>query len=189
MSMANLTGVITLRPLLNCKDQEDPILIQSIRFYVCFWSWWIEKGEKYLKNHYYTRKDFLDQPGTGDYSFAHPNPPTAADGQPLLLDQVLTIFMTKLFWHLCSETFFHESLKGGFFIEAGAFDGESDSTSLHFELNHGWNGLLVEPHPLQVLLLEFNLASKKSRQLYWNSKMMLDIIEKPKLNYHNFNAF
>ena len=45
----------------------------------------------------YIRKDYLDQPGTGDYSFAHSNPPTTADGQPLLLDQVLTIFMTKLF--------------------------------------------------------------------------------------------
>ena len=49
MSMANLTGVITLRPLLNCKDQEDPILIQSIRFYVCFWSWWIEREKNTLK--------------------------------------------------------------------------------------------------------------------------------------------
>ena len=35
-------------------------------------------------------------------------------------------------------------------IKPGAFNGESDSTSLHFELNHGWTGLLVEPHPLQV---------------------------------------
>ncbi|XP_023327101.1 uncharacterized protein LOC111700431 isoform X2 [Eurytemora carolleeae] len=37
--------------------------------------------------------------------------------------------------------------KGGFFIEAGANNFESDSDSLHFELNHGWTGLLVEPHP------------------------------------------
>ena len=36
-------------------------------------------------------------------------------------------------------------------IKPGAFNGESDSTSLHFELNHGWTGLLVEPHPLQVM--------------------------------------
>ena len=36
-------------------------------------------------------------------------------------------------------------------IKPGAFNGESDSTSLHFELNHGWTGLLVEPHPLQVV--------------------------------------
>ena len=36
-------------------------------------------------------------------------------------------------------------------IKSGAFNGESDSTSLHFELNHGWTGVLVEPHPLQVV--------------------------------------
>ena len=39
------------------------------------------------------------------------------------------------------------SKKGGFFIEAGAWDGESESTTLHFELEHGWSGLLVEPLP------------------------------------------
>ena len=33
----------------------------------------------------------------------------------------------------------------GFFVEAGAFDGATDSTSLHFEIVHQWSGLLVEP--------------------------------------------
>ena len=33
----------------------------------------------------------------------------------------------------------------GFFVEAGAFDGATDSTSLHFEIAHKWSGLLVEP--------------------------------------------
>ena len=33
----------------------------------------------------------------------------------------------------------------GFFVEAGAFDGATDSTSLHFEMAHQWSGLLVEP--------------------------------------------
>ena len=37
--------------------------------------------------------------------------------------------------------------KNGFFIEAGAFDGEAFSNTLHFELNHDWTGLLVEPNP------------------------------------------
>ena len=57
---------------------------------------------------------------------------TLGDGQPRMLDQ----------------RYFHERKKGGFFIEAGAFNGESDSTTLHFELEHGWTGLLVEPVPL-----------------------------------------
>ena len=38
-------------------------------------------------------------------------------------------------------------VKEGFFIEAGADDFQRDSNSLHFELQHGWTGLLVEPHP------------------------------------------
>ena len=42
-------------------------------------------------------------------------------------------------------------------IKSGAFNGESDSTSLHFELNHGWTGLLVEPHPLQVMSIDIDI--------------------------------
>ena len=56
---------------------------------------------------------------------------TLGDGQPRLLDQ----------------RYFHKKKKGGFFIEAGALNGEYDSTTLHFELEHGWTGLLVEPVP------------------------------------------
>ena len=37
--------------------------------------------------------------------------------------------------------------KGGFFIEAGAVDGQTLSNSLLFELNHNWTGLLVEANP------------------------------------------
>ena len=37
--------------------------------------------------------------------------------------------------------------KNGFFIEAGAFDGENFSNTLLFELKHNWTGLLVEPNP------------------------------------------
>ncbi len=37
--------------------------------------------------------------------------------------------------------------KEGFFIEAGAFDGEIYSNSLYYELKQGWTGLLVEPNP------------------------------------------
>ena len=37
--------------------------------------------------------------------------------------------------------------KSGFFIEAGAADGEWFSNTLYFERHHGWTGLLVEPNP------------------------------------------
>ena len=78
------------------------------------------------------KKDYLNPPSTADYNFEHHNPKTIADGQPFLVDQ----------------RYFFEKKKGGFFIEAGAFDGENDATSLHFELKHGWSGLLIEPMPM-----------------------------------------
>ena len=35
----------------------------------------------------------------------------------------------------------------GFFIEAGGYDGEDHSNSLHFELTRNWTGILIEPIP------------------------------------------
>ena len=53
------------------------------------------------------------------------------EGQPLIIDK--------------------EILKGkiekGFFIEAGAYDGEAFSNTLYFELKQKWTGLLVEANP------------------------------------------
>ena len=40
-----------------------------------------------------------------------------------------------------------DSLKDGFFIEAGAFDGEAFSNTLFFEIKRNWTGLLIEPIP------------------------------------------
>ena len=42
---------------------------------------------------------------------------------------------------------------GGFFVEAGAFDGEMKSNSLYFEMKYNWTGLLVEPNPTLVSML------------------------------------
>ncbi|KAL3858128.1 hypothetical protein ACJMK2_012739 [Sinanodonta woodiana] len=42
----------------------------------------------------------------------------------------------------------------GFFIEAGAYDGESSSTSLFFEKYRKWNGLLVEPDPRHYFTIQ-----------------------------------
>ena len=92
--MTNLTGIIMLRPLLNCKEQEDPMLIQSIRFLISQIGLTDRLSENASFTIYrYVRNDFLDPPGTGDYEFENPNPPTVADGQPLLLDQVFFITM------------------------------------------------------------------------------------------------
>jgi len=37
---------------------------------------------------------------------------------------------------------------GGFFVESGAFDGETHSNTLTLERRAGWQGLLIEPDPL-----------------------------------------
>ena len=54
-----------------------------------------------------------------------------------LQDQIFVI--QYFFWRLLMFFF------SGFFVEAGAFDGASESTSLHFEIAHQWSGLLIEP--------------------------------------------
>lgn len=40
-----------------------------------------------------------------------------------------------------------DNLTNGFFIEAGAFDGEALSNTLFFETQRNWTGLLIEPIP------------------------------------------
>ena len=52
-------------------------------------------------------------------------------GQPLIVD----------------NNIFKNRIKDGFYIEAGAFDGELRSNSLYFEIIHQWKGLLIEPNP------------------------------------------
>ena len=39
------------------------------------------------------------------------------------------------------------SQSGGFFIEAGAFDGEHTSNTVWLEILKHWTGLLIEPDP------------------------------------------
>ncbi|KAL5011506.1 hypothetical protein ScPMuIL_010057 [Solemya velum] len=44
--------------------------------------------------------------------------------------------------------------QGGFFIEAGAADGESYSNTLFLEIKRNWTGLLVEPDPIAYRMLK-----------------------------------
>ncbi|XP_013387737.1 uncharacterized protein LOC106156854 [Lingula anatina] len=44
------------------------------------------------------------------------------------------------------DTFLHQR-RHGFFVEAGAWDGEKTSNSLFFEKSRNWTGILVEPDP------------------------------------------
>ena len=45
------------------------------------------------------------------------------------------------------DKYYSGSKYGGFFIEAGAYDGEHFANTLLFEMKHDWTGLLVEPNP------------------------------------------
>ena len=59
-------------------------------------------------------------------------------GQPLEVDELV----------------FGGALKNGFFLEAGSTDAELDSNTLHFEINHGWTGLLGRS--IYTFLLYYN---------------------------------
>ncbi|XP_023344973.1 uncharacterized protein LOC111714158 [Eurytemora carolleeae] len=71
------------------------------------------------------------------------------------------------------DKIYNSSLFNGFFIEAGAFDGESLSNSLFFELERGWTGLLVEANSELVKRIE-----DKNRNA-WISPTCLSIEMKP----------
>ena len=45
------------------------------------------------------------------------------------------------------DDYYSHSKYGGFFVEAGAYDGESISNTLFLEITRNWTGLLVEANP------------------------------------------
>ena len=57
--------------------------------------------------------------------------------------------------------------RNGFFVEAGAHDGEYTSNTLYLELNLNWTGLLVEPQSKK-----FQTLLSKNRKT-WNSNCCL----------------
>jgi len=60
----------------------------------------------------------------------------------------------------------------GFYVESGAFDGETGSNTLYFERRRGWTGLLVEPSPLNLPKLQ-----AKKRHAYVFSGCLSDSYE------------
>lgn len=62
---------------------------------------------------------------------------------------------------IINNRIFRNRIKNGFYIEAGAFDGEIRSNSLFYELKKGWNGLLVEPNPDAFADLKLKVISRK----------------------------
>ncbi|XP_066953433.1 uncharacterized protein [Macrobrachium rosenbergii] len=62
----------------------------------------------------------------------------------------------------------------GFFIEAGALDGQYLSNTLHLEKEYGWTGLLIEPNPSS-----YNELLKKNRHC-WSSNTCFAVTPYPK---------
>ena len=78
--------------------------------------------------------EILIPPSKAKYNFSKPTSRLDLQGQyeqPLIINRQI----------------FKGRLKNGFFIEAGAYDGEGFSNSLYFELKYNWTGLLVEANP------------------------------------------
>ena len=70
-------------------------------------------------------KELIDPPSEKDYNFVKKPDLTGQFGQALEIE--------KLF----------EGRRNGFFIEAGAFNGEDISNTLLFEMKHNWTGILI----------------------------------------------
>ncbi|KAL7645333.1 UNVERIFIED_CONTAM: hypothetical protein RMT77_003719 [Armadillidium vulgare] len=62
----------------------------------------------------------------------------------------------------------------GFFVEAGAMDGQTMSNTLRLEKKQGWTGLLVEPDPSNYILL------KKKHRKAWTVNACLSLKPYPK---------
>lgn len=62
------------------------------------------------------------------------------------------------------------TLGKGFFVESGAYDGETYSNTLYYEMKHGWSGLLIEPNPR----LFVNLTAKHRRAYAFNGCLSPD---------------
>ncbi|XP_068201732.1 uncharacterized protein [Palaemon carinicauda] len=77
------------------------------------------------------------------------------------------------FFHFYSQQFFSEH-RHGFFIEAGALDGEFLSNTLWLEQHLGWKGLLIEADPINFKYLVWK------RRKAWLSNTCISEKEYPK---------
>ncbi|XP_012229500.2 uncharacterized protein [Linepithema humile] len=68
-------------------------------------------------------------------------------------------------------------MKNGFFIECGAYDGETRSNTLFLERFNGWSGLLIEADPIN-----FTKMLQKNRRAYL-SPTCLSVINSPSVKF------
>ncbi|CAL4123574.1 unnamed protein product, partial [Meganyctiphanes norvegica] len=77
----------------------------------------------------YVRQNVLVPPSQLPYNLTHPDKDSSPEGQTKRALKIVN------------------NMSGGFFVEAGAVDGEHYSNTLGLELHNDWSGLLVEPNP------------------------------------------
>jgi FkbM family methyltransferase len=67
--------------------------------------------------------------------------------------------------------------KNGIYIELGALDGVLYSNTKYFEENHGWSGILIEPHPTKFNSLKANRPNNHCfNNLISNSKTGVEFL-------------
>ncbi|KAL5011585.1 hypothetical protein ScPMuIL_010136 [Solemya velum] len=81
------------------------------------------------------RNIWIDPPSTEDYHLYNPSAFQSQFREDVTVRSML------------------EEQRDGFFVEAGAADGETISTTLSFERAHNWTGLLVEADPIAYMML------------------------------------
>lgn len=86
--------------------------------------------------------------------------PPAAPEVPYNLVNPSTTYYSQLGQDKFVDTLLNYAT-GGFFIEAGAYNGEDHSNTLFFEKTRGWQGLLFEPNPYL-----FQTCFDKKRKAY-----------------------
>lgn len=87
-----------------------------------------------------------------DEVLQHLHPPRENHGNATLARDILNLDKpANVHWSQIGQDSFVDSLlkqkRDGFFVEAGASDGETLSNTLFFEVSRGWTGLLVEANP------------------------------------------
>lgn len=67
-------------------------------------------------------------------------------------------------------------VQSGVFVDVGAHDGVKSSNSGYFELDLGWSGICIEPHPVPFALLKSNRTSHLYNNCVHDSGMEIDFL-------------
>merc|ERR1719400_92337 len=114
-----MVATVTLWTELNCREQDDKELLAGLK-------------EQFLQPPSYEgyNRTMITVPLQA-FPFPYSSYQYSQYGQDVFLDKYI----------------FKQSVKEGYFVEAGAVNGVLHSNSLLFELRYNWTGLLVEANP------------------------------------------